>query len=132
MTHWVPDYVKEKRFHNWLENARDWAISRSRFWGTPIPIWISEDAEEVVCVSSKEQLEILTGEKVTDLHRHFIDHLTIPSKRPNQPPLRRVDDVFDCWFESGSMPYGQLHYPFENKELFEANFPADFVAGIVL
>ncbi len=67
--------------------------------------------------------------QVTDLHRHFIDHLTIPSQRPGQPPLRRVDDVFDCWFESGSMPYGQLHYPFENKELFEANFPADFVAG---
>lgn len=66
--------------------------------------------------------------QVTDLHRHFIDHLTIPSSRPGAPPLRRIDDVFDCWFESGSMPYGQLHYPFENRELFEAGFPADFVA----
>ena len=68
------------------------------------------------------------GVKVTDLHRHFIDGLELPSSTPGAPPLRRIDDVFDCWFESGSMPYGQLHYPFENKERFEANFPADFVA----
>ncbi|GAB4817754.1 hypothetical protein N2152v2_004800 [Parachlorella kessleri] len=127
VTYWVPSYVKEKRFHNWLENARDWAISRSRFWGTPIPIWASDDGEEVVVVGSVQELEALTGHKVTDLHRHFIDHLTIPS-RQGKGVLRRVEDVFDCWFESGSMPYGQLHYPFENKELFEANFPADFVA----
>ncbi|GAX77028.1 hypothetical protein CEUSTIGMA_g4475.t1 [Chlamydomonas eustigma] len=126
-TYWVPSYVKEKRFHNWLEGAHDWAVSRSRFWGTPIPIWTSDDGEEIVCVGSVAELEELTGEKVTDLHRHFIDHLTIPSKM-GKGVLRRVDDVFDCWFESGSMPYGQLHYPFENKQLFEANFPADFVA----
>lgn len=126
-THWVPAYVKEKRFHNWLEGARDWAISRSRFWGTPIPIWASEDGEELVVVGSKAELEELTGQPVTDLHRHFIDQLTIPS-RQGKGVLRRVEDVFDCWFESGSMPYAQLHYPFENKELFEGNFPADFVA----
>ncbi|KAI7845602.1 hypothetical protein COHA_000889 [Chlorella ohadii] len=104
-----------------------WAISRSRFWGTPIPIWVSEDFEEVVVVGSIAELEEATGAKVTDLHRHFIDHLTIPS-RQGKGQLRRIEDVFDCWFESGSMPYAQQHYPFENKEQFEGGFPADFVA----
>lgn len=126
-TYWVPSFVKEKRFHNWLENAHDWAISRSRFWGTPIPIWTNEDGTEIRVIGSVSELEELTGAKVTDLHRHFIDHLEVPSLKGG-PPLKRVDDVFDCWFESGSMPYAQMHYPFENKELFEANFPADFVA----
>ncbi|KAK6914590.1 Methionyl/Valyl/Leucyl/Isoleucyl-tRNA synthetase, anticodon-binding, partial [Dillenia turbinata] len=135
-TYWVPDFVKpliavlqEKRFHNWLENARDWAISRSRFWGTPLPIWISEDGVEVVVMDSVEKLEKLSGEKVTDLHRHKIDHIRIPSSRgPEFGVLRRVEDVFDCWFESGSMPYAYIHYPFENVELFENNFPGHFVA----
>ncbi|KAG7557311.1 Aminoacyl-tRNA synthetase class Ia anticodon-binding [Arabidopsis suecica] len=128
-TEWVPDYVKDKRFHNWLENARDWAISRSRFWGTPLPIWISDDGEEVVVMDSVEKLEKLSGVKVFDLHRHHIDHITIPSSRGHEfGVLRRVEDVFDCWFESGSMPYAYIHYPFENKELFENNFPGHFVA----
>ncbi|VVB01356.1 unnamed protein product [Arabis nemorensis] len=128
-THWVPSYVKEKRFHNWLENARDWAVSRSRFWGTPLPIWISDDGEEVVVMDSVEKLEKLSGVKVFDLHRHNIDHITIPSSRGKEfGVLRRVEDVFDCWFESGSMPYAYIHYPFENRELFENNFPGDFVA----
>ncbi|KAG7615473.1 Isoleucine--tRNA ligase, cytoplasmic [Arabidopsis thaliana] len=128
-TEWVPGYVKDKRFHNWLENARDWAISRSRFWGTPLPIWISDDGEEVVIMDSVEKLEKLSGVKVFDLHRHHIDHITIPSSRGDEfGVLRRVEDVFDCWFESGSMPYAYIHYPFENKELFEKNFPGDFVA----
>ena len=129
-TRWVPSYVQEKRFHNWLENAHDWAISRNRYWGTPIPVWCSEDGEEVRVFGSIDELESATGKKLSDIHRHFIDHLEVPSRRGSEfPPLRRVEDVFDCWFESGAMPYAQQHYPFENKEHFESKiFPANFIA----
>ncbi|KAJ0018057.1 hypothetical protein Pint_11195 [Pistacia integerrima] len=120
--------LREKRFHNWLENARDWAISRSRFWGTPLPLWISEDGDEVVVMDSVEKLEKLSGVKVFDLHRHNMDHITIPlSRGPEFGVLHRVEDVFDCWFESGSMPYAYIHYLFENVELFEKNLPGNFV-----
>ncbi|MBS0637429.1 MAG: isoleucine--tRNA ligase [Verrucomicrobia bacterium] len=122
--YWMPGHIKHGRFGKWLEGARDWNISRNRYWGTPIPLWRSEDGELLVVGSIKE-LEELTGHKATDLHRHFIDHLEI---KKDGKVFKRIPEVFDCWFESGSMPYAQNHYPFENQKMFEESFPADFIA----
>jgi len=120
---WVPDNFREGRFGKWLDGARDWAISRSRFWGTPLPIWRAEDGE-ILCIGSKEELEKYSGKKITDLHKHIVDDIVITKKGKE---FRRIPEVLDCWFESGSMPYAQLHYPFENKEKFEKSFPAEFI-----
>lgn len=125
---WVPGHLKHGRMGKWLENARDWAVSRNRFWGTPIPIWkCSNDENHLRVLSSKADLEKLTGKKVDDLHKHFIDDLDFGCEQCNGT-MQRVPEVFDCWFESGSMPYSQLHYPFENQAKFAQQFPADFIA----
>ncbi len=124
--HWMPQAIGEKRFGNWLKEAKDWNISRNRFWGSCLPVWVAEgDKDDTLCVGSITELEELSGQKVTDLHKHFVDKITFVK---NGKTYRRTPEVLDCWFESGSMPYAQQHYPFENKARFEEHFPADFIA----
>ncbi|HYO25467.1 MAG TPA: class I tRNA ligase family protein, partial [Lacipirellulaceae bacterium] len=124
---WVPEGVKEGRFGKWLENARDWNISRNRYWGTPIPVWICdrEQCAKVEVLGDVATIERRTGAAVTDLHRQTLDPLSIQCDCGGT--MRRTPEVLDCWFESGAMPFGQCHYPFENKAWFEQHFPSDFI-----
>jgi isoleucyl-tRNA synthetase len=123
---WHPEHVKHGRFGDWLQNNVDWAISRERYWGTPLPIWRSPDGSKAICVGSFEELEKLSGVKLDDPHRPYVDAVEIPDPDGGEP-LRRVPDVIDVWFDSGAMPFAQYHAPFENEELFEQRFPANFI-----
>ncbi len=132
--HWMPEHLKKGRFGKWLDNARDWAISRNRYWGNPMPIWECDGCNERECLGSRDELYSKIGDEAAavhkaaggDLHKHYVDDLTWTCACGGT--MTRIPEVLDCWFESGAMPYAQVHYPFENKQWFEEHFPADFIS----
>ena len=130
---WSPEHIKEGRFGKWLEGARDWSVSRQRFWASVIPIWVCEACKKQRVFGSATELEEASGKPVIDLHKHIVDEITVPCPehvdgRECGGTMKRIPDVLDTWFDSGSMPYGERHYPFENKEHFDSVFPAQFIA----
>ncbi len=130
---WIPPTIGEGRFGNWLENIQDWGVSRNRYWGTPLNIWECPDCGKQICIGSREELAKLSGRedaKEVELHRPYIDEVTVPCPECSGT-MKRVPEVIDCWFDSGAMPFAQHHYPFENKDLFEAQFPAQFISEAV-
>ncbi|MDR0312728.1 MAG: isoleucine--tRNA ligase [Treponema sp.] len=136
--YWVPEHIKTGRFGKWLEGARDWAISRNRYWGNPMPIWKCPDCGKIICIGSRAELKEYSGAEPADLHKQFVDNIVIPcskvsaekggGKKDCNGTMARIPEVLDCWFESGAMTYAQNHYPFKNKDFFESHFPADFIS----
>ncbi|EQC52012.1 isoleucine--tRNA ligase [Bacteriovorax sp. DB6_IX] len=124
---WVPGHIKKGRFGKWLEGARDWAVSRNRVWGTPLPVWKNDETGNLICIGSVAELHEYSGVMIDDLHRETVDDITF-TRDGEEGTYKRITEVFDCWFESGSMPYAQLHYPFENEDVFKDGFPAEFIA----
>ncbi len=130
---WVPDHIKDGRFGNWLDDVKDWALGRERFWGTPLPIWVDDKTKEMLCVGSVDELSQLAGRDLTelDLHRPYVDEITFPNPNGKGGTMRRVPELIDVWFDSGAMPVAQWGYPHKNKEMFESHFPADYICEAV-
>ncbi len=130
---WTPEHIKDGRFGNWLDNLKDWALGRERYWGTPLPIWVDDQNGDMVCIGSVEELSQLTGRDLIDLdlHRPYVDDITFPNPRGTGGTMRRVPEVIDVWFDSGAMPYAQWGYPHKNQQEFEHQYPADYICEAI-